>query len=414
MKKDYDVIIVGGGPGGFSAAVAAAKRGVSTLLVERYGFLGGMATAGLVNPFMSYKLKDKNLTTEVFNELIECLEKEGALAEDECTFDDELMKIILDQMMHVHGVDVLLHSLFVGLECSKGKIGTIHLEGKSGRISLDAKIFVDATGDGDVAAKAGAEVEVGRPEDGLCQPLSLCFRIGGISGAPRISELRKELTEIFLKAKASGKIKQVREDVLIWSTLVPHIYHFNTTRIVKKCAIDTFQLSDAEIEGRRQTMELFRLFKKHSPRFKDAYLIKMASQIGVRETRRIMSEYVLTETDVLQARKFDDGIARSNYPIDIHNPAGTGTILKSVPAGDYYEIPYRCLVPKGVDNLLIGSRCISSTHEAHSSLRVMPVVSGIGEAAGVAAAKAVQSSTLPRNIDGSKLKQEILGRNPLA
>lgn len=249
-KKDYEVIVIGGGPGGFSSAIAAAKKGASTLLVERYGFLGGMATAGLVNPFMSYKLKNQNLTTSVFNELIKCLEDEGALSPNKHIFDDEIMKIVLDKMIAKYGADVLLHSMFVGLEYDKGTIKNIYLESKSGRISLQAKIFIDSTGDGDVAAKAGAEVEIGRKEDGLCQPMTLCFRIGGISGNPSVHELRKELTEIFLKAKDAGKICQPREDVLIFSTLVPHIYHFNTTRIVGKSGIDVFQLTESEIEGR--------------------------------------------------------------------------------------------------------------------------------------------------------------------
>jgi hypothetical protein len=407
IKKDYDVIVIGGGPGGFSAAIASARKNASTLLIERYGFLGGMATAGLVNPFMSYKLKNQNLTTSVFNELIKCLEEEGGLSPNKHIFDDEIMKIVLDQLMAKYGVNVLLHSLFAGLECEKGKIKTIYVEGKSGRIALHAKIFIDATGDGDVAAKAGAEIQIGRAEDGLCQPMTLCFRIGGISGNPDIHELRKELNEIFLKAKEKGEINQPRENVLVFSTLVPHIFHFNTTRIVGKSGIDVFQLTESEIEGRRQTMELFKLFKKYSPRFKDAYLIKMACQIGVRETRRIMGLYVLNEQDVLEARKFLDGIAKSNYPVDIHNPAGSGTVIKHVKTDDYYEIPYRCLVPKNINNLLIGSRCISSTHEAHSSLRIMPVVSGIGEAAGIASAIAVENNIPPSEIDGHKIKEEI-------
>lgn len=156
-------------------------------------------------------------------------------------------------------------------------------------------------------------------------------------------------------------------------------------------------------------MELFKLFKKYSPRFKDAYLIKMACQIGVRESRRIMGLYVLNEQDVIKARKFDDGIARSRYPIDIHNPAGSGTVIKHIKNDDYYEIPYRCLVPKKINNLLIGSRCISSTHEAHSSLRIMPVVSGIGESAGIAAAIAIANNVSPSEIDGNKVKEEIFG-----
>jgi hypothetical protein len=168
-------------------------------------------------------------------------------------------------------------------------------------------------------------------------------------------------------------------------------------------------MTAAELEGRRQVAELFDLFRRRSPRFKDAYLIKTAAQIGVRESRRVMGEHLLTASEVVEACKFADGIARSNYPIDIHNPTGEGTVIQHPPPGEFYEVPYRCLVPKGVDNLLIGSRCISATHEAHASLRIMPVVAGIGEAAGIAAAWAVREGILPGEVDGAMLKATMFG-----
>jgi len=169
-------------------------------------------------------------------------------------------------------------------------------------------------------------------------------------------------------------------------------------------------MTEAEQEGRRQVVEMVKFLRKYSPRFKDAYLLKLASQIGVRETRRVMGAYILTADDVLKGRKFSDGIARTDYNIDIHNPAGTGTVITELAPGEYYEIPYRCLLPEGLNNLLVGSRCISSTHEAHSSLRIMPVVSGIGEAAGAAAAIAVKEGLAPAAIDGARMKKEILGK----
>jgi hypothetical protein len=409
LEQVYDVIVVGGGPGGFSAAVAAAKRGARVLLVERYGFLGGMATAGLVNPFMSYKLHGERLTTSVFNELIDSMEREGALDERQVVFDDEIMKLILDEMMRRHGIDLLLHSFFVAADVGNGRIEGIHTVGKSGVISVRGKMFVDSTGDGDLAARTGATLEKGRPQDGFSQPMTLCFRVGGVTGGLSAGELRDELTEILLEAKAAGQVNQPRENVLIFPTLIPGAYHFNTTRIVQKDATDAMSMTEAELEGRRQVRELLALFRRRSKRFKQAYLLKVAAQTGVRESRRVMARYVLGETDVLSARKFEDGISRSTYPIDIHNPTGEGTVIKRVPKGDYYEIPYRCLVPGTPDNLLVGSRCISSTHEAHSSLRVMPVVAGVGEAAGTAAAMAVASRCTPREVSGAKLKELVLG-----
>jgi hypothetical protein len=409
MKKEYDVVIVGGGPGGISAAVGAAKEGVSVLLIERYGFLGGMATAGLVNPFMRYRLDGNPMSTSVFNELLDRLKKVGALAMDGQIFDDEAMKIVLDQMAGDFGIQLLLHSYLVGVEMEGSRISTVRTFGKSGQMDIAGKLFVDSTGDGDLSAMAGASIEIGRSKDGLCQPMTLCFRVGGVSGGLSPQVLGQELTAIYLTAKDAGKIDIPREDVLIFGTLVPHIYHFNTTRIVQRNATSTLDLTQAEVEGRRQVAELFALFKQRSPRFKDAYLIKMATQVGVRESRRVMGAYTLTMSEVIEGCKFPDGIARSNYPVDIHSPTGSGTILQYLQPGDYYEIPYRCLVPGGVTNLLIGSRCISATHEAHASLRIMPVVAGIGEAAGMAAAWAVRQGIPPSQIDGQKLKVTLFG-----
>jgi hypothetical protein len=391
------------------------------LLVERYGFLGGMATAGLVNPFMPYKVEGVKLTSGVFNELLDRLECRGALSHGGQVFDDEGMKLVLDEMMLDHGVDLLLHSTLVGVQMDAAPVSTgartiasIQTVGKSGRIDLEGKVYVDSTGDGDLAVLAGAPVEMGRAQDGLCQPMTLCFRIGGVTGDLPIRELRKELTDIYLKAKASGEIDMPREDILIFATMVPHIIHFNTTRVLQRDATDTLDMTAAELEGRRQTAALLDLFRKHSPHFKDAYLVKMAAQIGVRESRRVMGDYVITVDDVLEAVKFEDGIARSRYPVDIHSPTGEGTVIQRLPPGEFYEVPYRCLLPKKVDNLLIGARCISSTHEAHSSLRVMPVVAGIGEAAGIAAAWTAQRGISPRQVDGATLKAAIFGQGIVA
>ena len=411
LNTGYDVIVVGGGMGGVCAAVGAAKEKARVLLIERYGFLGGMATAGLVNPFMPYRTKDGRLTSAVFNEILFRLQKMSALDVSGQVFDDEIMKFILDQMIADYGIDVLFHTQLIDARMDQKLISSIITYGKSGALDLEAKIFIDSTGDGDLAALAGAQVEIGRPKDGLCQPMTLCFRVGGVMGNLSPPALGKELTEIFHLAKDKKEIKNPREDILVFGTLVPHIYHFNTTRIIHRDATSTFDLSQAEIEGRKQVFDLFSLFKSSSPRFKDAYLIKIAPQIGVRESRRVLGKYKLTMSEVIEGCKYPDGIARSNYPIDIHNPDGEGTSIHHLQPGDYYEVPYRCLVPKDIKNLIVGSRCISATHEAHSSLRVMPVVAGIGEAAGLAVAWAVKQGILPSRIDGKKLKASIFHPN---
>jgi len=412
MKESYDVVVIGGGPGGCAAAAGAAAEGADVLLVEAAGCLGGMATSGLVNPFMPYTLEGRSLANPFFNELIDRLEAAGALDETRKVFDDEMMKYVLDRMMAERGVDVLLHARYVSSGMEAGRIRTVTIAAKEGLVRVGGKVFVDSSGDGDLAAFSGARVETGREEDGLCQPMTLCFRIGGIDVTDplwtgSIRGIREKLTEVFLEAKAAGRITCPREDVLVFKTLVPGVLHFNTTRVVGKSGLVSRDLTEAEVEGRRQAVELYRLFKERVPAFRNSFLLKTAASIGVRETRRVMGSYVLGEEDVVNARKHPDGVARSNYPIDIHNPTGEGTVLKAVPSGDYYEIPYRCLVPEGVDNLLVGSRCVSATHAGHSSLRVMPVVASLGEAAGRAAAWSAARGIPPAAIDTAALREKL-------
>ena len=203
-------------------------------------------------------------------------------------------------------------------------------------------------------------------------------------------------------------MKNPRENVLKFKTVHPDVIHFNSTRVIGKTSLDGWSMTEAEIEGRRQVDELVRFLKKYVSGFENAYLMKTGAQIGVRESRRVIGRYVLNTDDIIQGRKFDDGIACGSYAIDIHNPTGTGTEMHYLDEGIYYHIPYRCLIPDNVDNLIVASRCISSTHEAHSSLRVMPIVWGIGQAGGIAAAICVKRKIDPGNIDVTVLKEILV------
>jgi hypothetical protein len=411
---DYDVIVVGGGPSGIAAAVASAREGAKTLLIERYGFLGGAGTAMMVNPWMSYWAGGPDQVQLIFGvlqELIDRLTAMGAYGhpKQRTAFDPEALKVVAERLCQEAGVTLLYHSFLGGVQTddSGRYIRSVKIANKAGLVDFTAKMFVDSTGDADLAALAGASVEKGRAVDGLSQPMTLNFRMANVD-VDRMPD-RKEITRRYLEAKARGEINCPREDVLWFYANQPGVIHFNTTRIILKDATNPWELTEAEIEGRRQVQEFVRFLKKYVEGFENAYLQMTAPQIGVRESRRVVGEYMLTAEELLAACKFEDVIARGAYPVDIHNPNGEGTILRHLKPGEWYDIPFRCLVPKKIENLLIGGRPISATHEAHSAIRVQPIAMAIGQAAGTAAAICVRGRVLPRQVN-VRMVQESLTR----
>lgn len=413
--KHWDVIVLGGGPGGVPAAVAAARNGARVLLVERYGFLGGMATSALVLPYMKYFAGDRFIVRGLFEEFLDRMEANGSIKNlfsigghpTRTCYDDEAMKRLLDRFVLDSGAEMLLHTQAIGVLKEGKDIRAVRVFHKGGVEDLSADIFIDSTGDGDIAAWAGATVEVGRnAPDHACQPMTACFRMAGVDTS-RIPE-DKEISRLYDAAKASGEVKNPRENVLKFTTVHDDVIHFNTTRVVGESALDGWSMTRAEIEGRRQIEDMVRFLQKNVAGFEKAYLQKTPAQIGVRESRRVIGKYVLTEKDVIEGRKFDDGVAACSYEIDIHNPSGTGTRLVYLAEGVYYQIPYRSLLPLGVDNLIVASRCVSSTHEAHSSLRIMPTVWAIGQAGGIAAALALKGKVKPTGVNVTELKKMLV------
>ena len=290
-------------------------------------------------------------------------------------------------------------------------------ETKSGPIVIRAQTVVDCTGDGDIAAAAGARFEVGREMDGLVQPMTLMFRMVEFDRAGFETYVREHpdqwrgvhgLWDLIRRAADEGELDLPREDILFFGTPHAREVSVNSTRVTGVLGTDVFDWSYAEWQSRAQLRQIVRFLQRRVPGFERAYCAQSGVHAGVRETRRIRGDYRLTADDVLSARQFDDVIARGSYPVDIHNPKGSGTILKRLPDGAAYDIPLRCLLPEGIDNLIVAGRCLSGSHEAHSSYRVMPIAMATGQAAGVCAALATQGEVAPRAVAARDVQAELL------
>lgn len=392
MKK-YDLIVVGGGMSGICAAVSAAREGLQVLLVEKSGALGGAMSNSLVYPFMRHVTDcGKTIINDgIFSEI--------KARKEECGDTSwETYKFVFDDMMEEAGVDVLFHSLVFETETDGRNIKAVRIATKSGNTSVCADFFIDASGDGDLIAMCGCDYQLGREKDGLCQPMTTCFRVGGAD----IKQFRKDLPRLqkeYKRLQKENKIENPRHNILYFCGLGDGIIHFNTTRIVKHNPVDAEEISSAEVKGRKQIREMMCFLRENSKAFENATLISVADEIGVRESRKLKGVYILTSDDLRNFVDFEDTIACGNYGIDIHSPDGSGTVQYHLKPGEFYRIPYRSLLPKEYDNMLVAGRCLSATHEAHSAVRIMPICASLGEAAGIAVAEAKKSGRNMHTVD---------------
>ena len=409
LEHCYDVLVAGGGLAGVMAAIAAAREGKQVLLIEKYGCLGGMATAGLVFPFMrdceigSGRQVNAGLYLSMLEELYAM---GGSNAPHSKQYKDELLKILLDRMVTRAGVKVLFHSKLCEAEMTDGCITSVTVATVSGMLRLRAKVLIDATGNADLCAFAGLPFQLGREEDGLCQPMTLCFRFANVD-MERFD--RRQATAAYQELRARGEIRNPRENVLSFRCSVDHVLHMNTTRANVKDPTDVEEVSGAEMLLREQMLEMYHFMREHVPGMEACELISSAVEAGIRESRRIVGVSCLTTEDVTGVRKREDSIARGAYGIDIHNPAGTGTFQQNLPPNEYYTVPYGALVPVRSHNVIVAGRSISSTHEALSAVRVMPITSCIGEAAGIAAAMAIDGDTGLAEVNVPRLREKITG-----
>jgi hypothetical protein len=414
---------------------------VNVILTERYGFLGGNATAALVMPLMSFHTQEqaprksdtvtllpndhgsgKPVIAGVLTALLERLVRAGGAISPSLEtgyvvpFDPEVFKLVALDLLDEAGVRFLFHALASDV-IGNHRVNGVVFETKSGPVVIRAPVVIDCTGDGDVAARAGAPYAVGRDDDQLVQPMTLMFRITEFDRSHFEAYVREHpdqwrgvhgLWDLIRKAVVDGNLRLPREDILFFSTLHEREVSVNSTRVNKVLGTDVWDLTYAEWKSRRQMRQIAAFLRHYVPGFDQGYIVQSGVNIGVRETRRILGEYQLTADDILEARKFPDVIVRSTYPVDIHNPEGIGTTLKRLPPGEAYDIPLRCLLPQGVEGLIVAGRCISGTHEAHSSYRVMPVSIATGHAAGVCAGLAVRDQKTPRAISASEVQAELI------
>jgi hypothetical protein len=437
VRKEVDVLIVGGGPSGIIAAQAAAEEGLKVTLIDSRSFLGGNMTIGL--PILGFLgQKGNQIIKGLPQKFIERLKAVNAASEHRpCPLhmsitlvEPEAVKTTALKMLVESGVDVQLYTFCVDVVMEENQLRGVIVESKAGREAILAKVIIDCSGDADVAFRAGVPCEQGDEKGGV-QPPTLMFCMGGVDTEKLRTSIAEEprtyLTD-FIPAEYYGQNNQFivvglrslmkkgrdaglelpTERTIIITGLRNGEAWINMSAVSGVNGVDPESLSYGEIKGREQVNDIQKYLTAFVPGFENAYFTKMAPFLGIRETRRIVGEYVMTANDVLGCARFDDAIAVASYPLDLHHPEGGGCTLQW--CGDCYDIPYRSLIPLKVENLIVAGRSISTTHEAMSAIRVMAPCMAMGEAAGRAASVAVKRGISPRGIVVSELQRKLLSK----
>lgn len=417
VLDEFDVVVVGAGSAGSTAAIAAARTGARTLLIERYGYLGGIST-GVLDTFYGFYTPGviKKVVGGVPDKVVAQLVERGTAftrpntygAGTGVTYDPETLKMVWEDLALEAGAHLLYHSFCTDVIMGDNgrRVTGIVVDGKRGLLRINAKQVVDTTGDADICYRAGAPFEkAGELE--AAQTLTTTFRLANVDIERAGAVKKSELHELMRAANASGNYRLPREEGSIHRTPVPGVMLAIMTRIDGYDPTDPVSLTMAEIEGRRQAREYIRFLADNVPGYKEARLIALSTQIGIRETRRVYGDYRLAVEDVLEARKFPDTIGQCGAPVEDHH-GGKDTKWRYIPDSGVYDIPFRTLLPQGLDNVLVAGRCFSATHEAHASCRSMAQCMAMGEAAGTAAALCVQFKKEPRELAVDLLQQRLL------
>jgi hypothetical protein len=416
VKAEVDILVIGGGPAGFSSAVCAAREGCKTMLIEQSGQVGGVATTGMMSHWTG------DTVGGFYEEILErsngiSLDKEYGYSETQKLIEPETLKITMFEMLSEAGVELLLYTSACDVIMEDHKVVGVILESKSGREAVFAKVVIDASGDGDIAAKAGASYYKGREYDGKMQPMTIMFKMGGVNTdkVTYISEFEKTYTLSNgedLQTYSRTKLPYPAGHVLIYPTILPGIVTLNMTNCIKVDGTKAEDLTKAEVLCRSQIPVIVEFLKTEIVGFEQAYLLTSASSIGVRETRHFVGESVLNEQDIMSARIFDDwAVANVLFNFDVHNLEGSGLdetgAQNNFKQKRRYTIPYGCFIPKGIDGLMLAGRNISGTHMAHSSYRVMPICANMGQSVGIAATIAIKKGLQPRHINILELQSSL-------
>lgn len=428
VAGEYDVIVLGGGTAGAFAGIAAARRGCKTLIIEQFGVLGGSATVGLVLPLMSTHMPHYRGHCPLSAELVERLRAVGGVEEDDYYFDCSMMKVVLEEMAVESGCALLYYTALVDVIRTESAVTHVIVNNKDGLSAYAAKSFIDCTGDADLAAAASVPYESG-DHNRVNQPVSLRFEMAGIDFDrfhAYMQSLGNHAHKYFAMNTAGMKevIGKAHEDGVLTAQDAcyfqafgipgrPDAMNFNCPELTtKENVVDTEFMTRKQIEGKRAILRLRTFLRRYIPGFENAYITELAALVGFRESRRIVSEYVMTIHDILGYKKFPDGIAASRYPVDVHGVEDVSLGLQyddSVPReARYWEVPFRTLIAKGVDNLLVAGRCAGMDFRAQSAARIQPICRSMGEAAGIAAALAVrQDAVCFREMDCSVMRGEM-------
>jgi hypothetical protein len=423
LYGEYEVAVLGGGPAGITAAVAAARAGRRTLLIERYGFLGGMGTAAGVTNFCGLHAnvhgEMHRVVQGIASDLLARIDRLDGLNKPHLilgkifaqAYDTAAYKIAADGLLGHHKVDILFHALGAGVAMHDDRrINALFVETKAGRQAIRAGIFIDCSGDGDLAAWAGARFEVGDSHGHMLYP-SMMLRLNGIDPA-KAGDAWRTIPQLMEKAEKQGTHKFPRKAAIVRPQRHDIEWRVNFTQLKRDdgSAINGLEPDDltrGEIDGRRQALAAFE-FLRTVPGFEKAYIVDLPPQLGIRETRRVIGGYQLSGEDVLGCASFEDSIGVNGWPMEEHVAGDVVFKFPPIPESrGYNELPYRMLVPERIDNLLIAGRCASMTHEGQSAARVSGACFAMGEAVGAAAALALSGNTFPRDIEVARLQKAL-------